>query len=266
MPHASVSGIEIYYELTDFTEPWGSKHLPVVMMHGLGMDHRTWLYQVPEFSKMRPVVTVDLRGHGQSTDGENPLTISDMAKDIAALVRNLGFSSAHFVGLSLGGLVAQKVALQDPDVAASLVLLGTACGFPDDMLAAVQEGLVFVDNNDVPAIAQVRVPRIFTDRIDPALRDFMIDEVSKNRPSSYKASAHAAYSFDIRDEIKAIRAPTLVVVGEEDEVTPLRLSEDICRRIPGAELKTISDASHAANIDNAPEFNLVLQKFLADLP
>jgi len=100
MPHMGVGDIELYYELTDFTEPWKAGPPPVVLVHGLGGTHAMWSYQVPAFSNRFPTITVDLRGHGESTKPAGDFTVADMARDIVRLLRAIGVERAHMIGLS----------------------------------------------------------------------------------------------------------------------------------------------------------------------
>src|SRR5713226_1021166 len=132
MPHMRVGEVQLYYRLIDFTEPWKAGPAPVVFIHGLGGSHAMWLYQVPAFCARFPTITLDLRGHGESTKPEGDFDIADMAGDIVGLLRRLGAERAHLVGLSLGGMVAQQIALDHPLAAASLTLADTVCGTPPE--------------------------------------------------------------------------------------------------------------------------------------
>src|SRR2546422_6843653 len=132
MPHLRAGDVEMYYELMDYAEPWKAGPAPVVFVHGLGGDHGMWLYQVPQFCARFPVLTLDLRGHGQSSKPDQECTVADLALDVVRVLRGLGVERAHVVGLSLGGMVAQQLALDHPVAVASLVLVDTACGTPSE--------------------------------------------------------------------------------------------------------------------------------------
>ena len=99
MPHTRVGDIDLYYELVDFTEPWKAGPAAVVFIHGLGGDHTMWLHQVPAFCAHFPTITLDLRGHGQSSHPERDFSVADMASDVVRLLRTLGVERAHLVGL-----------------------------------------------------------------------------------------------------------------------------------------------------------------------
>ena len=263
MPHVRVGDIELYHELIDYTEPWKPAPAPVVFVHGLGGDHGMWLYQVPEFCNRFPVVTVDLRGHGESSKPERDFGIADMALDLARLFRVLGVERAHVVGCSLGGMVAQQLALDHPLAVASLVLVDTLCGAPPGFESVARSALQFIEENDMPTVAKTRITNAFSDTVDPPLRAYFIDRVARNHKASYVRAAHAAYGFSVGNRLAEIAVPTLVIVGEEDRVTPPPLSEDLAARITGARLLRIAGAGHISNVERPQAFNRAVLEFLS---
>ena len=263
MPHARVGDIEMYFELVDYTEPWKAGPPPVVFIHGLGGDHTVWLYQVREFSARFPTITLDLRGHGASTKPRQDFTVADLARDVARLLRCLGAERAHIVGLSLGGMVAQQIALDHPLVVASLVLADTLCGTPAEFADVSRDALQFIIRNSMATVAQTRITNAFSDGVDPVMRGFFIDRIAGNDKAAYVRAAHAAFGFSVCERLSEITAPTLVIVGDADRVTPPLLSEDIAARIPGARLVRIPAAGHIANLERPHEFNRAVLDFLA---
>lgn len=265
MAHARVGDIDLWYELTDFTEPWKSAPAPLLFIHGLGGDHSFWLYQVPAFCHRYPVLTVDLRGHGQSSKPDVDWTIEHMARDVVRLLRTLGAERVHVVGCSLGGMVAQQLALDYPLAVASLVLVDTLCGAPAGFEEVVREALQFIENNDMATVARARITNAFSDSVDPVMRDHVIDRVARNDKAAYVRTARATFGFTVRERLGEIAAPTLVIVGEEDRVTPPPLSEELARSIPGARLARIPKAGHISNMERPQEFNRRLSDFLDSL-
>jgi 3-oxoadipate enol-lactonase len=262
MPLQRVGDVELYYELIDWTEPWKSGRLPVLLIHGLGGDHRFWLYQVPALCGRFPVLLVDLRGHGASTKPAGDFTIADMAQDLVRLLRALGVERVHAVGSSLGGLVAQQLALDHPFATASLVLAGTFCVIPDDLAGAARAALQLIEENDMAAIASARITNAFSDAVDPVVRGYFIDRVAGNDPPTYRRAARAAFAFSACDRLAELELPALVVVGEEDRVTPPALAETLAARIRGARLAPIAGAGHICNVDQPEAFNRILLDFL----
>jgi len=265
MPHLRVGEINLYYELLDFTAPWTAGPAPVVFIHGLGGDHSMWLRQVPAFCARFPTMTVDLRGHGESTHPDGDFGVPDMALDVVRLLRALGVERAHLVGLSLGGMVAQQFALDYPLATASLVLADTLCGMPAGFESVMRDALCFIEENSMAAVAQARITNAFSDAVDPIMRDYLIDRVAHNDKAAYVRAAHAGFGFSVCERLGDISAPTLVVSGDRDRVTPPALSEDIAARIPGARLARIAGAGHISNMERPEEFNRLVLEFLASV-
>lgn len=270
MPLTRVGDIELYYELIDYTEPWRAGPAPVVFVHGLGGDHRMWLYQVPAFCTRFPVITLDLRGHGQSTRPPHDFSVADMALDILRLLRSLGAERVHLVGLSLGGMVVQQFALDHPLATASVVLADTLCGPPPggmgpDVTEVMRAALQFIEDSSMRAIAQARITNAFSDAVDPVLRGYLIDQVAENDKAAYVRAARSAFGFSVRERLRELTAPALVVVGDQDRVTPPLLSEDLAGCIPGARLARLAGAGHIANLERPAEFNRLVLDFLAEV-
>lgn len=262
MPSMKVGEVDLAYELYDFTEPWRSGRAPVLFLHGLGGDRITWLYQAREFCREFPVVTVDLRGHGASSRVGGDFTIAEMARDVARLLRQLGVERVHTVGLSMGGMVAQQLALDHPHAVASLVLVDTACGIPAELDEAAKAALQFIEDNTMATVAATRITAAFSDAVDDTIRKYFIDRVARNDKTSYERAARATYAFDVRNRLGEIAVPALVVVGMQDRTLPPPLSEELAQRIRGARLVRIEGGAHLSNIERPDEFNRAVLEFL----
>jgi 3-oxoadipate enol-lactonase len=265
MPLARVGDIELNYDFIDCTEPWKAGRAPVVFIHGLGGDRRLYLFQVPEFCGKFPVISVDLRGHGESSKPDADWTMADMALDVVRLLRLLGVERAHLVGVSLGGMVAQQFALDYPYATASLVLVDTLCGPPAGFEQEMAAALRFIEEKPMGVIARERITAAFSDAVDPVMRDYVIGQISRNDKASYLRAAKAAWNFSLCGRLGEVRAPTLVVVGEQDRVTPPFLSEEIAAKIAGAKLVRIPDCGHISNMERPQEFNRAVMEFLLKL-
>lgn len=262
MPHVRVGDVELYYELVDCTEPWHSGPPPIVLIHGLGTDRRIWLYQVPAFCARAPVILVDLRGHGRSSAADGEWTIADMALDVVRLLRHLGAERAHLIGLSLGGMVAQQVALDYPYATASLVLVDTVCGIPEEGRTASAEALRFIETHSMAEVAKARITTAFTDAVDPVMRLHLIEAVALNDKLAYERAARAAFSFSVCQRLDEIEVPALVVVGDGDRTLPLAWMERLATQIRGARLAHLPGAGHISNMERPHEFNRVVLDFL----
>jgi pimeloyl-ACP methyl ester carboxylesterase len=248
--------------LIDCTEPWRAGAVPTVLIHGLGTDRRLWLYQVPAFCGRVPTLLVDLRGHGRSSAPPGEWTVADMARDVIRLLRTLGAEKVHLVGLSLGGMVAQQFALDYPYATASLVLADTIAGPRRGEAPLLREALEFIERHDMREIAETRITTGFSDAVDPLLRCHFIEQVALNDKASYTRAARAAFSFDVRDRLAEIAAPTLVVIGDADRTFPIPWMEDVARGIRGARTVSLAGAGHISNLERPQEFNRAVLEFL----
>jgi 3-oxoadipate enol-lactonase len=162
-------------------------------------------------------------------------------------------------------MVAQQFALEYPYATASLVLVDTLCGVPQELKDVAAASLEFIEKNPMPVVAKQRITNAFSDQVDPVMRDFYIDQIAQNDKASYLRAARAAFRFSICHRLDEIKAPTLVVVGEVDRVTPPPLSEDLAGRIRGARLARIRGAGHISNVERPGEFNQTVREFLLAL-
>jgi 3-oxoadipate enol-lactonase len=177
----------------------------------------------------------------------------------------LGIEKVHVVGLSLGGVVAQQFALDYSYATASTLLAGTFCGIPEEMRAAAAESLRFIENNTMTAVATTRITAAFSDGVNPTLRTYMIDRIANNDKEAYVRAARAVMAFSSTQRLAELQAPTLVVVGEHDRVTPPLLSETLAARIPNARLVRIAAAGHICVMEQPAAFNRVMLEFLDSL-
>ncbi len=159
-------------------------------------------------------------------------------------------------------MVAQQFALDYPLATASLVLADTLCGTPAGFEDVMRDALRFIETNSMAAVAKARITNAFSDAVDPVMRDYLIDRVAGNDKATYVRAARAAFGFSVRDRLAEIAVPTLVIVGDQDRVTPPMLSEEIAARIRGACLERIAGAGHISNIERPQEFNRAVLDFL----
>ena len=261
MAVSRVGDVDLHYRFVDCTEPWRAGRAPVVLLHGLGGDWRTWLYQVPVLCDKAAVINVDLRGHGDSSAPDHDWSIGDMARDVVRLLRNLGAERAHLIGLSLGGMIALQFALDYPYATSSLVLADTMAG-PGPHSGDWKAAIKFIEENPMKAIARERITAAFSDSVDPVMRDYFIDRVSSNDKDAYVRTARALGDFSVADRLGEIAVPALVVVGDQDRVTPPEMSRELASGISGARLATVPGAGHLSNLEKPADFNHAVLEFL----
>ena len=161
--------------------------------------------------------------------------------------------------------MAQQLALDYPFVAASLTLVGTFCDIPSEFADAARAAFDFIEAHDMATVASARITNAFSDAVNPVMRGYFIERVAGNDKRTYTHAARAIAAFSSADRLGEIDVPTLVVVGEDDRVTPPPLSETLAARIGGARLSRIASAGHICNLEQPAVFNQALLQFLEGL-
>ncbi|MET3859496.1 3-oxoadipate enol-lactonase [Dietzia sp. 2505] len=241
-----------------------SADAPVVVLLGsLGSDRSMWDSQVRDLARDHTVVAVDHRGHGSSDVVAGPCTIADLSGDVLALLDGMGVDRFHVVGLSLGGAVAQWLAVHEPTRVRSTALLCTAARFGEptgwaERAAAVREG-------GTGAVADAVVARWVTAgraEQDPALVAGLREMILATSAEGYAAACDALSVWDGRADLGRITCPTLVVAGDEDPSTPPDVVRELADGIPGAEFVTLSPAAHVPTVEMPERVSEVLRSHL----
>jgi len=259
VPLIRTDGIQLFYDLT------GPAAAPVVVFsNSLGTTLEMWDAQVRALAPRYRCLRYDPRGHGRSPAAEGALTIDILADDLAGLLDALGIDAAHVVGLSLGGMTAQAFGIRHPQRAASLVLMATTAHLPPR--EAWDRRVERVRAEGMGAIVDTVVGRWFTSdtlALSPETLKPVRDRFIALDPQGYAACCLAVRDMDLRKQIGAITAPTLVVAGEDDPVTPLDMAEELVSRIPSAELTVVPEAAHLIAVEQPDAVNELLLGFLA---
>ncbi len=260
------NGQELYYELH-------GDGPPLVLVMGIGYDSSLWtLAQVPVLSTQFQVILVDNRDAGRSSKARQPYTIADMADDLAGLLDELGIQRSHVLGLSMGGMIAQEFALRHGDRLDRLVLAGTGAA---PARSAVDPIHIWnwVKANDATGemFGGQQFVSLFSTaflRNHQAVRDtaeLLANNPYPMSPEAYGRQAAAYLQFDALDRLAAITAPTLVIVGEQDLLTPPWIVREVAEAITGARLEVIpgDGSSHLVAIERPDDFNRLVSTFLS---
>ena len=243
--------------------------LPIVMSHGLGLDMHMWDALAAQMARMHPVLRYDGRGHGGSAASMGACTMDDLVDDAARLVREWGRGPVVWLGLSMGGMVGQGLAIRHPELVRALVLANTTAQYPEAGRAVWAERMAAVERDGLAATADAAVERWFTPAFRAANAKGVAgfrDTVLRTGAAGYLASAHAVTGVDWLDRLASITCPTLVIAGSADTSTPVAMAQAIAERIAGAELVVLPDAAHLSVTEQPVLFEQHLRRFLAGLP
>jgi len=264
VPKVSVNGLKLYYEI----EGDGA---PVVLIPGFAAGRWIWFKQTGELSRNFRVIIFDPRGVSASDKPQAPQTIGLLADDVAHLLETIGIQSAHIVGASFGGFVAQEFALKYPVMTRKLVLCCTSFGGPNHVVPAPETLQALASTKGLNSEERMRANLLlaFTpeyvqtqvDEVDQIVHLRATNEVPEH---IYMSQLQAAMSFNAESRLAAIESPTLVLSGDADIIVPVQNSRNLAAKIPAAQLQIIQGGSHTFFIEQAQQFNEAVADFLKD--
>jgi len=265
MPAVRVAtGFELFYRESGEGDP-------ILWIMGLGNDHRGWALQVPAFSDRFRCITYDNRDSGQSQRADEPYTVADMAEDAVALLDALDVEQAHVVGFSMGGGQAQELAIRHPERVRKLVLCSTYTSRDPRGAAIFLSRVLLRERLTAEEYQRVTLPWAYTyqDYQRPGFIDGTIDAIL-NDPypqdaATYRRQVEATLSVDTEDRLDQVRAPTLLVFGEDDITTPLRFARVLESGIPNARLVLVPCAGHGLPWSHPDALNAAVRAFLEEL-
>ena len=240
---------------------------PVVFLHAFPLNRTTWVPQVADLSDRYRVVTIDLRGHGESDAPMWRYTLDQFADDVNGLLEHLGIAKATFVGLSMGGYILFALYRKHPAFFQALVLADTrATADTPDARAARFSMAQIAYRRGASAIAELMLPKLLSPaacehRAD--LRDHLRKIITGNQVSGIVGDLMAMEERpDSTPLLRTITVPTLVIAGEEDLASPPEEVEGMAHQIPGSTFVRIPQAGHLSNLENPAAFNTALLSFL----
>lgn len=243
---------------------------PLVLIMGLGGDHTAWGFQMGAFAERHRVIAFDNRGAGQTDAPDAPYTTRGMADDTAGLMDALGVDRAHVIGISMGGMIAQELALRYPERVSSLHL-GCSLARPDAYLLALTASWREM-RAGLGREAMLRAiglwlfaPTTYDERpelVETVLQNSLANPYPQSL-TGFLRQSEAVAAHDTLDRLPAIRVPTLVSVGEDDILVPPRLSRELAARMPGALLRVVPGAGHAYFLERVDIFNELCLEFVA---
>jgi 3-oxoadipate enol-lactonase len=240
----------------------------VVLSHALGCDLSMWDGLAAQLSSDCRVIAYDHRGHGSSDASKGPYTMAELADDAARLLRELDTGPVVWVGLSMGGMVGQELALRHPSLVRALVLANTTSGYPDAARAVWEQRIATVNDQGIEAIADAVMARYFHD----GFRAQKAGTVARFRRRlvttdavGYVGCCSAVGNVDTTARLGQIAAPALVIAGELDQGTPVAMAETLARGMPNAQLAVLKEASHLSAVEQPVAFNAAVSAFIDTL-
>ncbi|MFW9975218.1 MAG: alpha/beta fold hydrolase [Candidatus Thorarchaeota archaeon] len=269
MPYATVGEIDIYYEIH------GPENAPPLVLIGGWASYRwIWFRQIQAFKEKYRCVVFDNRGAGKSSKPDYPYTIKMMANDTVGLMDALHIKDAHILGMSMGGLIAQQIAISYPEKVRSLILSSTHFGgsnyIPMDDKTMVLLIALPTETISMEQAREMRYRATFSTQFLKENKSVIeqIDAWAEKLPTPLYAQIHqssATSGFDSESELKKITAQTLILHGANDRAVPTKNGELLAKRIPNSRLKIIEDASHFVIIEKYDEFNKEVMSFIDEV-
>lgn len=242
---------------------------PILFLHAMAGSRTAWVPQFEYFAPHYRCIAWDMPGFGLSAALPDGAQMAEVTNSLKGFVtQTLGLTSAHFVGLSVGGMILQHFAAEEPELVRSLTIMDSSPKFglggdmsPEDFMQPILSDLA--DGTSVRAFSDTMIKAITGPSCSPQVIDAAIGAMARAQLSGLVLTTQLIGNHDAMSALGHIRAPTLVMVGADDADTPVSYAEEIAKTIKGAQLEIIPDAGHLSNLENPEAVNAVLANFLA---
>ncbi len=269
MPYETINDVDIYYEIHGPADA-----PPLVLIEGWGYSSWMWFRQIPALKERYRCIVFDNRGVGRSSKPDFPYTMKMFADDTVGLMKSLGIETAHILGISMGGVIAQQIAISYPEKVRGLILASTTFSGPNSIAADKEtQAMMFASPTETLTKEQAMEMR-YSVALSPQFfqeNKSFLKQISQWRdqyPQPLYAlgnQAAATLAFNGEEEIKQISLPTLVLHGDSDLLVPLKNGEMIAERISTSKLVLIKGGHHLSFIENYEIFNREVLNFLDEL-
>lgn len=250
MPYLTVRDINIYYESTI------GNSVPIVLVHGAGGSSKSWFEQLAIFDGQYNAWAMDLPGHGKS-EGSLLFDIKNMAEFINDFIEALSLGKFVLVGHSMGGAIAQEFALQYPGKLCGLILIGTGA-----RLKVSQEILDTLAAGQMPF---KDVNHLYGSSTPDHKREEAMREINELSTAVYWSDFEACNKFDRVVSVESIKVPSLIMVGDEDVMTPMKYSQFLSSKLPNSQLSIIKGAGHMCIQEKPTDVTAEIDRFIDEL-
>lgn len=239
--------------------PW------VVLSHSLACDYTMWAEQIPVLARSFRVLAYDTRGHGRTAATPAPYSLELLADDLRALLDAIGVRKAHFVGLSMGGMIGQVFALKYGARLDSLTLCDTTSFYSPSVRPVWMQRIDDARSRGMALLVEPTLERWFTSEFRARRPDAMQRfgaQIAATPVEGYAGCSEALLGIDVTARLREIRLPSCVIVGARDVGTPVDMAKTIHDNLPGSQLVIVEDAAHFPNVEQTVAFNRALLTFL----
>ncbi len=241
----------------NFEESGRGEPGPVLMIHGAGGSSASWFMQLKAMSDQLHVLALDLNGHGKTPDRAEPDVTRSYLDDIREVVKQL--DRPFLCGHSMGGALIQLYALENPESIAGIILVGTGARLK------VNPMIFDLLDNDFEGYVEATGDFMFHEKTADEVKEASMAEIRKCPAAITKRDFEVCNQFDIMTQVSEIRLPTLVIVGEDDVMTPVKYSKYLADMIPDSNISIIPFAGHAVMLEQPKEFNKAVFEWLRSL-
>jgi pimeloyl-ACP methyl ester carboxylesterase len=237
----------------------------MLFIHGYTDCSKFWASQLQLFSRNYRTTALDLRGHGNSDMGEKDFTLETLSRDTFSFLQRINAGSTIVIGHSMGGMVAQQLCISHPRSVRALVLCSTASSGEEmrdaggfDCVAAEEE----IKRDGFEKFVRNSARFLFARGTDQKIVDYAISEELKTNVDAAMSSLRAMWEWDARDSISRIAVPTLIVVGDQDQATPITCSRSLNKKILGSRLQILPECGHMVALEKPEELGEAIRAFL----
>lgn len=240
----------------------------VVLSHALGCDLSMWDKLTERLSADCRVIAYDQRGHGKSEVPPGPYSMGELAEDAVRLLKELETGPVVWIGISMGGMVAQELVLRHPAMVVGLVIANSTSHYPEAAQTTWQQRIITLEQQGIPGIVEATLERFFSPQFhdsDPATVNVFRRRLLSTDLQGYLACCHAVRAINTTDRLPQVTTPTLLIASEQDQGTPVDMAKVMAERMPYARLTVLPQAAHLSAVEQPDAFAEAVERFTKEL-